>query len=211
VNVGFVVDGVAEYGSISLLYEQLCAASGNTFLNPVKADIQPLAPVPVIAERCVKPCRQLLLRGANRVIVLMDLEGRDSCPGRLASEIETAIDMAPVAVVVKHSMFENWLLSDLNALSSQRGRFRVSKATRQAVEPNNVDTAKAMDLMKRAVQGDYNKVQDAKRILSQADVLAMAGNSRSFRRMLRVADHERYRNQSRAPARSQPSRRRRRG
>jgi hypothetical protein len=48
---------------------------------------------------------------------------------------------------------------------------------------------------------DYNKTKDAPGITAKLDPLAMALNSRSFRRLLRCLGHPDYASQSARPAR----------
>lgn len=199
-KIGLVVDGEAEYASMPCLYAQLRKASRHEFLNPLKADIQPLAPVGAIAERCEKAARQLLLRGADRVIVLIDRESRGEAPGVLASAIASHVEDDRIVVVIKNRMFENWLIADLDALVACRARFAVARATRRAVERGKADNIDGLGLLKRTTVGDYHKVLDAKRILGKAAVGRMGTHSRSFRRFLRCSGDPTYAAQSRLPA-----------
>ena len=201
-NVGIVVDGEAEFAAIGLLYGELKRDTRHTFLNPLKADIQPLAPIGAIAERCTRPCRQLIMRGAGLVIVLIDRETRVECPGDLAAAIQSRVPMPEAAVVIKNKMFENWLIADVDALAAQHARFDVSRATRRAVQPGKADNVDALMLLKRSVRrGGYDKVADAKRILAKADPLRLASHSRSFRKFLRATEHGSYIDQSQRPCR----------
>jgi hypothetical protein len=199
-NIGLVVDGDAEYAAFSPVLAQLRSETRHAFLNPLKADIQPLAPAGAVAERCMKPSKQLRLRGADMVVVLIDRERRSECPGEWAASIMEHLNLGYVHVIIKNQMFENWLIADIDALECQRGRFSVSQATRRAVQPNKADNVDAMQLIKRSViRGGYQKVVDAKRILEHADHRRMALHSRSFRRLLRAVQHPEYRRQSRRP------------
>ena len=202
-RIGVIVDGRAEYGSLDRIYPQLQARSGNVFLSPVQADIQPFAPTPVIAKACKAAIALLQAKGSDRIIVLVDRESRQECGSEIASSIAGEITrqfQAPVEVVVKNRRFENWLLADPDALAAQRRRYRVSNAVRRRIEPNRVDQVNdGIPVMKLCCRGDYEKVSDSRYILEQADADSMGGNSRSFRRFLRVAGHQRYRRQSRRP------------
>lgn len=97
-------------------------------------------------------------------------------------------------------MYENWLVSDVEALKCQPGRFAVSDADARRVVPNRADRIDAMTLLKRMCKdAAYEKVRDSERILTRADVMRMAENSRSFRRFLRVVGHPSYQRQSASP------------
>jgi hypothetical protein len=200
-KIGIVVDGVAEFASLSLIYGQLCDLADVVMLRPVKADIQPLAPPGLIARKCESRIKQLFGRGADRVLVLFDRETRGECPGQLASivEHELAINGRDVRVIVKNKTYENWLVADIAAVAS--GRFTVSRGARRAVEPNKADNVDALALLKKAAPkgAAYEKVADSKRILGKAAVLEMASHSRSFRRFLRAVECPAYCDQSRDP------------
>lgn len=214
-KIGIIVDGVSEFASLVELYPQLRELTGNDFLRPVRADIQPKAPIGVIARQCARPARQYAGRGAARIIVIIDREDRSECPGELATAIAgkiaatTAID---VCVVIKDRAYENWIVADLRAVRASRGRFVVSKATERAVAPDKADLVSALELLKRSTIGDaYDKVRDSKRILAQADPSTIAENSRSFRRFLRCAGALLYSQQSKQPVGAAPSQPARRG
>jgi hypothetical protein len=203
VRLGVVVDGESETAGLLEIYPQLAGASGHVFLNPVVAPIPPLAPYPTMARACEPYVDQLSVRRADRVIVLVDRESRPDCCGIVARafQAELAARVAvPVAVVVKNSMFENWVIADISAVRAVAGRFTVSRAIERAVQSNKADNVAALDLLKRCVtRGGYEKVQDARRILANADVLEIGAHSRSFRRFLRESGHPSYAAQSLRP------------
>jgi hypothetical protein len=177
-------------------------ASGHVFMGPVKADIQPYAPEPAIARSCRNGIKQLSLRGANLVVILLDREQRSECPSRLASAIRAAASSETtvgVEVVIKNRTYENWLIADLSALRGQPARYAVSNTTRASVEPNKADSADALMLLKRCCTGSYDKVADSKKILARADIVRIGKHSRSFRRFLGLTRHPRYSTQTRQP------------
>jgi hypothetical protein len=202
-RIGIIVDGESEFRSLKQLIPALNGVTGNTLIGPVLAKIPPLAPLPLIARVCGSRISVLEQRCVERVIVLFDRETRAECPGALATALGNKLSAGQpyeVNVVLKVSMLENWLLSDLGALRQQNRRFRVSSSLRSAVEPDKADHCKALDLLKRACIGSaYDKVMDSQRILQRADVERMSKHSRSFRRFLRVVDHPSYLTQSRLP------------
>lgn len=202
-KIGIVVDGVSEYRSLSSLYPQLGALSGNQLIGPLQAPIAPMAPAGVIARQCIPRVAQLIGRGAGRVIVMFDRETRSGCAGELASSVEVRLcnEGIDAKVVLKNRMFENWLVADIDAVAGLKGRFKVSSTARAKIVPNKADNVDALDVLKRAAKkgAPYDKVADSKRILDRADAEAMAANSRSFRRLLRCLDCDRYSDQSKQP------------
>lgn len=190
-RIGIVVDGDSEFGALPALYESLRSATGHTFLNPIKAPLQPMAPYPVIARAARKSVEQLMQRGADRILVLVDRETRHECPPLLAQSIQVeVIAGADVFVVVKDRTFENWLIADLSALRSQNAKYNISVTTERAVR-NKADTVDALPLLKRCLRPGmtYHKVQDARRIMDRADIAEIARHSRSFRRFLASSGH----------------------
>jgi hypothetical protein len=202
VRIGVVVDGLAEYASLGLLWPKLTPVTGHTYLRVLKADIQPLAPFPVIARACRDALRQLAGRGVDRILVVFDREDRGECPPAIATAVQRALrehSACPVTVVVKDRQYENWLVADLEACARHPVRYRVAPRHRRATEPDRADIINATAVLKSIVNGDYDKIEDAKNLLVEMDPLRAAANSRSFRKLLRELDHPAYRTQSRAP------------
>ncbi len=201
-RIGIVVDGDSEYESLGLLYAQIHAQVPGTLLSPRKADIQPLAPIGAIARACKSRISELEGRDATDVVIILDRENRPECPGDLAQSIAAAAQQysnVPVAVVVKNTCYENWLIADPGALLAQPGRFELPQNGPRAVSPNKADNVNGQQLLGRWAKDGYVKRADARRILSRASVEAIAGNSRSFRKFLSVVQWPRYANQSREP------------
>jgi hypothetical protein len=199
---GLIVDGDAEFASFRHLYPQLADASGDVFLGPLKANIQPYAPVPVMARSCESGIQQLLMRNVEVILVLLDREQRRECAPTIASDLERALVRygGVSRVIIKNRTFENWLVSDLGALAARRARFSVSNRVRNQIEPDKADNVDAVSLLGRCcVNTPYSKVRDAQGILERADVLRMAAHSRSFRRFLHLANHPSFAPQSRRP------------
>ncbi|MCH8961998.1 MAG: DUF4276 family protein, partial [Bacteroidetes bacterium] len=106
-----------------------------------------------------------------------------------------------VTVVVKNHSFENWLIADVKALRSLRGRFKVTRSFEKKVIPNKADhVADAEGLLNTiAVKRPYHKRRDAVHVTAVQEALEMARNSRSFRRFLRDVGHPQYLSQSKRP------------
>lgn len=135
-------------------------------------------------------------------LVLLDREGQVDCPGAIAAKVEAAIDrlcsVLPVRVVLKNHAFENWLVADLNGVSSFPARFRVTPAIRRRVEPDKADDCNGYALLNRmVVGGEYRKVADSDLILRTMNVLRAGAHSRSFRHFLHAVEVSSYREQCR--------------
>ena len=201
--VGVVVDGHSEYKSLRPIIDQVSTVTGHAFLRVMYADIQPLAPSPTIAKSCGKAVAQLCARGADLVVVLFDRKNRAECASDIAGEVQERLARqvdCGVAVVLKDRAYENWLVSDIDAIRVQPARYNLSLNAERAISPNRADRCDALAILKRAARSSYRKVDDAEKIMAHADVQRMAANSRSFRRFLRVAGHPLYTTQSRRPA-----------
>jgi hypothetical protein len=103
-------------------------------------------------------------------------------------------------VVVKETKYENWLISDIAAIRRMPRRFQLSAQQIRSIQPNKADNVDAVRILKRAAIGSaYDKVRDAMRIMSYANPMNVAKNSRSFRRLLRLIDCPSYVSQSKIP------------
>ena len=200
-----IVDGQAEFRSLPLLLRKI--ETPFVLLSPLYADIQPYAPAGQIAGAVATRLPIVASRHVDLAVILLDREARPECPGEIADRL-CALLAAPcqrcgiprALVVVKNRMYENWLISDSAAFRGQRGRFRLSAAQVRTLDSGRADTLDGLAVLENAVRGDaYSKVADAVRIIGRAEPLRMAGNSRSFRRFLRVVGHPRYARQSRNP------------
>jgi hypothetical protein len=201
-RIGVVVDGMSEYWSLGVLLNKVAPATGQTYLRVVKADIQPLAPFPVIARACKMPVAQLSARGADLVLVVFDREGRVECPSEIADGVSRALALqvdCQTSVIVKDRQYENWLVADLEALAAHPRRFRVSPRHTRAIEPNRADAVDGSAIVRNMAVRDYEKVDDSRMIVESADPAKMARHSRSFRKFLREARHPAYSSQSRLP------------
>jgi hypothetical protein len=146
-------------------------------------------------------------RGVDRAVFLIDFETRATCPGSWARLLEDALRIAyeglsisEYKVVMKTRKFENWVLGDPSAIASMSGRFNVSASDLERITPDKADHVDAAALLsKMALNKSYDKIDDAERILTKADPLNIAANSRSFRRFLRILEIKKYGNQSRRP------------
>lgn len=167
-------------------------------------DLQPFASARQTAYRIGKRIPALESETPDKIIVAIDLEDRGKCPVQFAGELEFAIAReiqncsAPIRVIVKNVMFENWLVSDLAAIRQMSG-FNVSEGVRKKVEKNKGDGIDALKLLKQMHGGTYDKMSDGARICQKVKPERMALHSRSFRKCLREIGVQKYRTQSKVP------------
>jgi len=205
-KIGFVVDGEAEFRSFAKLYSRL--STKHTLLNPLRTDIQPLSSAKQIAAVVDSPINILRGKQASLIVILIDREDRSECPGQWATKIEAEVKTrysfmqnCRFAVVVKNTCYENWLISDTNVFINMPKRFNLSQKRISQVVPGKADKVDAQSVLKEAaIQKSYDKIADAVHIMTHANPLIMAANSRSFRRLLRIIESPPYLQQSRHPA-----------
>lgn len=202
-KIGIVVDGDAEALALRRLVGKLQIPSC-CLENPLYADLQPKATPHQIARSAADKVELLIGRGVDRVVLLLDREDQETCPGDRAVELESAfrdLGYEQVQVAIKDRCYENWLIADLSALRALPARFRVSRGFEGRVSPDKADhVADPASLLTSVSQRHgYHKRRDAVQIATKQDPLLIARNSRSFRRFLRLLTHPAYRTQSRFP------------
>lgn len=208
---GVVVDGQAESQALKVLFRQVSVPKCQ-ILNPAYADMQPKASAGQIVRAAAPKLQLLRTRGAHAFLLLIDFEDRSGCIVDFAGEIRSELESRgwdKVYVIGKNRRFENWLIADVDALSSMPKRMEVTAAFRRRVAPNKADSVQdAVTLLNSiAVGRPYHKRDDAVQICAKQDPLRIASNSRSFRRLLHTVGHPMYRDQSIRIARSRSSRR----
>ncbi|WP_082109640.1 DUF4276 family protein [Mycobacterium sp. UM_Kg1] len=197
-RIAILTEGDGEFRSLPLLYAQLHASMPDRtrIVKTLKISVQPDAEHGQLVAAC-RPSLALARAVADRIIVLLDREQQQRCPGEVAQQLETEfkkIAEIPVRVALKDRMYENWLLADLDALRMQPARFGVDAAAQRKVCPNKADSIDGLREIKRLVKnGDYSKTSDSDKICRKANVEKMAANSRSFRHFLHLVGHESYR------------------
>lgn len=164
-KIGFIVDGVAEYQSLPRLLEQIRQELPHVLLNPLFAKIQPHASLGRIVGAAEPGINILRGKQAQKIIILLDRENREECPGDRAAAITRALveryghyrDVA-FGVVIKDSCYENWLVADTRALASLPRRFSLTDASIRRIEPNKADRIDAQRLIKAAALGNTNSL-----------------------------------------------------
>jgi hypothetical protein len=210
-KIAILTEGLSEFKSLPLLYPQLHQRmpARSKIVQTLKVSAQPDATFPQIVASC-RPSLVIASRLSDMIIVLLDREQQQSCPGELSSLLEkefTKATSTPVRVALKDRMFENWLISDIEALRSQPKRFAVDSAAERRISPDKADSVNGLVVIKRMVKnGQYSKTEDSERICRTARVERIAQNSRSFRHFLHVLGHDSYKDGCKLPGRSQTRR-----
>ncbi|MFC5060605.1 DUF4276 family protein [Actinomycetospora atypica] len=187
-RVGIVTEGDGEVKGLPHLYAQLERSAGVQLLKPIKANIPPMAPPPLIARRIETGVRLAGARGADRVVVALDSEDPHCCPGERSKIIRAElarICATEVSVVLKHCKLENWLIADLAALETCSGLF--PNWANVTYPQGRADTADAYRMLSNATgrRDHYTKIKHAERLLRNCNVQTMASNSRSFSKFLK--------------------------
>lgn len=208
-RIGLIVDGDAEATALPSLFPALTELTGHTFLSPRKAAMHPTTTPQRNARACADGMAFLARKGAEAIVILIDLEERARCPVDAARAIQGVLASrtnVSLSVVVKNPMFENWLVADVEAFGHHPARFQISKEDAHSVSFGNADDVDAMAIIERSIRraqarSTYQKVKDGHLLLSAANPTILAANSRSFRRFMRCIGHPDYLDQSRAPHR----------
>lgn len=200
--VGVVCDGSAESQALEVVVKKI-NGYGTKFLKPLYADMQPKATEAQIAKKAEKAIGILRAKKADLIIVLLDFEDREGCPGEFSEMLANAfikLGMNDVSVVIKMRTFENWLVADPEGIGALNN-YKPTKAFVGAVAPNKADHVDGEKLINSIIVGrrEYHKRIDAINIAKRLDVSRASKNSRSFRRFLRLVNHEEYADQSKLP------------
>jgi len=195
--IGIIVEGQEESQSLAHITDKILIESV-TILKPLYASIQPKAAPGQIARSLVSG---LKIRGtADLILVLIDLEDLDNCPGERAKVLEEAVGRMGydnVRVVIKNRKFENWLIADCNALQ-QLANFSLTQAFIRKVKGKADNVTDAVGLLS-SIKNDkrsFHKTQDGTAVARKANPDTIALHSRSFRRFLRLLTHPTYSTQS---------------
>ncbi len=195
-KIGLLVDGRAEFEGLPHLLPRI--ASPHQILAPLFCDIQPFANPAQIALAASKKFPILLSRGAESIVVLFDKETRPDCTVELVRTVEREArkrladhsDSATLHVVLKVSTLENWLVSDPEALRDLSGMFQDIDRIAKQVAPHRADAVNALGLLKQCCRlKHYDKVRGSIEICKKIEPDRAAGNSRSFRKLLKTLGH----------------------
>lgn len=193
-KIGLLVDGQAEYRALPHLLSRL-GAPHQVLEPPLFCDIQPFASPAQMALAASKRFSTLLAKRADLIVILIDKETRPDCTVELVQAVEREArrrlkdlsSTVDLQVVFKVAMFENWLVADPQALARLPGLFEHVERIERQVSSGRADSVNAEDLLKAcSKQRGYHKVDGAVAICKGLDPVRAAGNSRSFRKLLKV-------------------------
>lgn len=192
-KIGVLVDGDAEFYALPHVLPRL--GSPHQILKPLRCDIQPFASPAQMALAASKRFSILLAKGAESIVILIDKETRPDCTVELVQAVEREArarlrdfsSTVVLQVVFKVSMFENWLAADPATLSGLSGMFEHVERIERQVSGGRADSVNALDLLKAcSKKRSFDKVSGAVAICKGLDPIRAAGNSRSFRKLLKV-------------------------
>jgi hypothetical protein len=186
------------------LYPALQARAKIQLISPLRAAVDPLSPTPVLTAGLQTAIRLSIARGAHQIIVILDRENTEISAADRARVLELSLQEAldkNIRVVIKDRCFENWLIASPEAFVAQRARYSHPDRIAKQVQPDRADLVRnPCALINSAIsKGEYDKTNDAPKILARSNLDSLAANSRSFRRFLAVLGDPAYANGSRAP------------
>jgi len=204
VKIGLLVDDQGGQKAFNNIRQTLTTPP-NQLVGVVHVNLHPLAQPGKIVHVASKKLDILRAKGAVRCILALNHETRPECPAAFSSNLQNLFHdrgHQDVSVVVKNWCLENWLVADIDALAAMKGHFDEKRiaSIKSAISPDKADNVDALQLLKDAARKQaYHKTNDPQRIMQHYDVLRAARNSRSLRRLLHLAGHQAYADQSRKP------------
>lgn len=183
--VGLVVEGEAEVGAIPQLLRELIQNRVIRLSAPAHFHGQPVQCAPnrfreFIRNKIVPLVRAAMLKQVSLVVVLIDREDREQCPGAFAQDMARTIvalmesrfqydGMPRISVVCADRRLENWLVADPSGLCNHA---YLAKDLSTAVG-NNADGKDALTLLKGAYRPGraYHKRMDASRLAKAVCVM----------------------------------------
>ena len=131
--VGLVVEGDTEYEALPLLHKMklvpCCPPLKASNIRGLGANMSPRAIAQAVCQQVVAH----IVAGRSRVLVCLDREDRDDCPGDLAKAIEKELEAElrntsigqkkrphEVSVVIANRAFEAWILADAGGLHARQ-------------------------------------------------------------------------------------------
>lgn len=205
--VAIASDGDSEYVTLPTLLGRIRTRQPELeFLPVAKLNVDGETHPDVIAKACRVAVLAAVAKSATDFIVLLDREGNEAPVHETCARILAALNSLygaglTMRVILKNSMYENWLVSDLVRLRAMRARFDITPAFERKVSPNKADSQDALSMLKKAaIRTAYDKVSDSKRIMEGFLPERAAQNSRSFRHFLHVLGDPDYQTQCRRPA-----------
>lgn len=176
-RVGLVVEGIADVGAIP----QLLRDSGIRLTRPIWFGGQPVQCDDgkfreFVRYKIVPRVQTMVLKQVGLIIVVIDRETRDRCPGEFAQDVARTVveemkvqrgyaGVPPISVVCADRKLENWLIADPKGILTHS--YIVKDLSR--VVGSNADGKDALTLLRRAYQSGryYHKHMDAPKLASR--------------------------------------------
>lgn len=190
-RIGIIVDGREEQNTFGIITSKI-AIENIQILTPVYAPLAPKATPLQIAKALESRIKILCTKDVDKIVVTIDLEDLQECPGERALAIQKAIEKLGyihVEVVIKNRKFENWLIGDIENLSGIK-HFSVSKAFAMQLKNCDAIPDAVKELSKiKANRLHYSKTKDGAALAKNINPIKIAQNSRSFKKFMKVICH----------------------
>ena len=198
-TVGLVVEGDAEFYALPKLREMTCVDSCPPLSVKNLRGLSGGMSARAIAQRASPHVVAHLVAGRDDVVLVVDLERRNDCPGDFAGQIRQSLigELAAkgrachtLAVVVANRSFEAWLLADASGLHS-RGLFAI-KPKRKSFEGTLTASGEVGKReVERLLGSEYRESVDAPRLFEGIDLhrardFSRPGGSKSLDKLLRT-------------------------
>jgi hypothetical protein len=195
-TLGLVVEGEADYGAIPLLLKTAGATVGRGMVfrgQSVGCSVEML-----VRRKLLSHTRAQILKGYSKVLVIVDREDRNDCPGEFAQRVQNELvgqlqanynypGTPPVSVVCADRCLENWLIADPEGIGEHS---YIQKDISRRVG-NNADSKDAVGILHWAYgpRRFYDKSRDASQIAARVrtDRGEVRKRSKSLDKLLREA------------------------
>lgn len=198
-SVCVVAEGPSGRAAVSVL---LNTANIN-LMRALQFDSQPVeASLEIFAQRICWRVHLACLKRPSKVIVVVDKETRDACPGEIAGSLEAALvdkltqdygytGSPRVAVVVSDTSLENWFLADPESLLTYANLDDSKKRSLGNKVGPKADGKHAYRILQSAYRRGrfYHKTRDAAHLAQKVRVLRedVRRRSKSLDKLLRTA------------------------
>jgi hypothetical protein len=191
-----VVEGEAEHGAIPALLRRAGASPGAPIVfrgQALGCDVSVL-----VQRKLLSPTRAAVLKNHSKVLVILDRETRENCPGEFACSVLAELvrqlrsnfgyeGQPPVCVICADRSLENWLISDPEGLATHA---YIDKDILGRVGAN-ADGRNAVEIIKWAYRANsrYHKRRDAPSLAAKVRVEEqdVRRRSKSLDKLLREA------------------------
>lgn len=173
-RVAAVVEGSMEYAAVPVLLRNLGLAPSVPYnLHGQSVDES----LDRYVRRAIIPAVDICLqKHPDIVLVLLDREDRDQCPGSLASMIAKIINRQRVAVVIANRRIENWIIAD----SANVNRSKLVNNPLPRLKPAEADGRNALEMIKRAMSPTgYKKATHGVALLARVNCIDKHVRARS--------------------------------